>query len=107
MKRPPEAPSAPPPRGRRQRPGKAGSAATARWPRVSSVAGAPSAPWDTDMKPLEGITVVTLEHAIAAPYCTRQLADLGARVIQGERPGSRAVAGAYDERATGLPAHCG
>ena len=40
------------------------------------------------MKPLEGITVVTLEHAIAAPFCTRQLADLGARVIKVERPGS-------------------
>ena len=34
-----------------------------------------------DARPLDGITVVTLEHAIAAPFCTRQLADLGARVI--------------------------
>ena len=40
------------------------------------------------MRPLDGITVVTLEHAIAAPFCTRQLADLGARVIKVERPGS-------------------
>ena len=32
-------------------------------------------------RPLDGITVVSLEHAIAAPFCTRQLADLGARVI--------------------------
>ena len=39
------------------------------------------------MRPLEGITVVTLEHAIAAPFCTRQLADQGARVIKVERPG--------------------
>jgi itaconate CoA-transferase len=39
------------------------------------------------MRPLDGITVVTLEHAIAAPFCTRQLADLGARVIKVERPG--------------------
>ena len=39
------------------------------------------------MKPLQGITVVTLEHAIAAPFATRQLADLGARVIKIERPG--------------------
>jgi crotonobetainyl-CoA:carnitine CoA-transferase CaiB-like acyl-CoA transferase len=38
------------------------------------------------MRPLDGITVVTLEHAIAAPFCTRQLADLGARVIKVERP---------------------
>ena len=41
------------------------------------------------MRPLDGITVVTLEHAIAAPFCTRQLADLGARVIKVERPGVR------------------
>ena len=40
-----------------------------------------------NMRPLEGITVVTIEHAIAAPFCTRQLADLGARVIKVERPG--------------------
>ncbi len=39
------------------------------------------------MTPLTGITVVTLEHAIAAPFATRQLADLGARVIKVERPG--------------------
>ena len=42
----------------------------------------------SDAAPLDGITVVTLEHAIAAPFCTRQLADLGARVIKVERPGS-------------------
>jgi itaconate CoA-transferase len=40
------------------------------------------------LKPLKGITVVTLEHAIAAPFATRQLAGLGARVIKIERPGS-------------------
>ena len=49
-------------------------------------------------RPLDGITVVTLEHAIAAPFCTRQLADLGARVIKIERPGSGDFARAYDER---------
>ena len=46
--------------------------------------------------PLEGITVVTLEHAIAAPFCTRQLADLGARVIKIERPGGGDFARDYD-----------
>jgi itaconate CoA-transferase len=57
------------------------------------------------MKPLEGITVVTLEHAIAAPFCTRQLADLGARVIKIERPGVGDFARAYDERVNGLSSH--
>ena len=50
------------------------------------------------VRPLEGITVVALEHAIAAPFCTRQLADLGARVIKVERPGSGDFARGYDER---------
>ena len=54
------------------------------------------------MRPLDGITVVTLEHAVAAPFCTRQLADLGARVIKIERPGSGDFARAYDERVRGL-----
>jgi len=57
------------------------------------------------MRPLDGITVVTLEHAIAAPFCTRQLADLGARVIKIERPGSGDFARAYDERVKGLASH--
>jgi itaconate CoA-transferase len=57
------------------------------------------------MRPLEGITVVTLEHAIAAPFCTRQLADLGARVIKVERPGSGDFARGYDERVNGLASH--
>jgi len=54
---------------------------------------------------LDGITVVTLEHAIAAPFCTRQLADLGARVIKVERPGSGDFARGYDERVKGLSSH--
>ncbi len=57
------------------------------------------------MRPLDGITVVTLEHAIAAPFCTRQLADLGARVIKVERPGVGDFARAYDERVDGLASH--
>jgi itaconate CoA-transferase len=57
------------------------------------------------MRPLDGITVVTLEHAIAAPFCTRQLADLGARVIKVERPGVGDFARAYDQRARGLASH--
>ena len=57
------------------------------------------------MRPLEGITVVTLEHAIAAPFCTRQLADLGARVIKIERPGVGDFARAYDTRVHGQASH--
>ncbi|ALK30265.1 CaiB/BaiF CoA transferase family protein [Burkholderia plantarii] len=57
------------------------------------------------MRPLEGIRVVTFEHAIAAPFCTRQLADLGARVIKIERPGSGDFARGYDERVRGLASH--
>lgn len=57
------------------------------------------------MRPLAGITVVTLEHAIAAPFATRQLADLGARVIKIERPGTGDFARGYDERVRGLASH--
>ncbi len=57
------------------------------------------------MRPLDGVTVVTLEHAIAAPFCTRQLADLGARVIKVERPRIGDFARSYDERVRGLASH--
>ena len=57
------------------------------------------------MKPLEGITVVALEHAIAAPFCSRQLADQGARVIKIERPGTGDFARGYDTRVRGLASH--
>jgi itaconate CoA-transferase len=57
------------------------------------------------VRPLDGVTVVTLEHAIAAPFCTRQLADLGARVIKIERPGTGDFARAYDERVRGMASH--
>jgi itaconate CoA-transferase len=56
-------------------------------------------------RPLDHITVVSLEHAIAAPLCTRHLADLGARVIKVERPGGGDFARAYDQRARGLASH--
>lgn len=56
-------------------------------------------------RPLDGIKVITLEHAIAAPFCTRQLADLGARVIKIERPGVGDFARAYDERVRGMSSH--
>nr|AAX86476.1 itaconyl-CoA transferase [Pseudomonas sp. L1] len=57
------------------------------------------------IRPLDGITVVSLEHAIAAPFCTRQLADLGARVIKIERPNVGDFARAYDNRTAGLASH--
>ncbi len=57
------------------------------------------------MRPLEGITVVALEHGIAGPFCTRQLAELGARVIKIERPGVGDPARAYDRRVRGLSSH--
>jgi itaconate CoA-transferase len=56
-------------------------------------------------RPLDGITVVSLEHAIAAPFCTRQLADLGARVIKIERPDVGDFARAYDTRVKGQASH--
>ncbi|MGY2184558.1 Formyl-coenzyme A transferase [compost metagenome] len=58
-----------------------------------------------NLRPLDGITVVSLEHAIAAPFCTRQLADLGARVIKVERPGSGDFARGYDQRVRGMASH--
>jgi crotonobetainyl-CoA:carnitine CoA-transferase CaiB-like acyl-CoA transferase len=57
------------------------------------------------VRPLDNVTVVSLEHAIAAPFCTRQLADLGARVIKVERVGEGDFARAYDERVRGLSSH--
>ena len=57
------------------------------------------------MQALAGITVVALEHAIAAPFATRQLADLGARVIKIERPLVGDFARGYDQRVRGLSSH--
>jgi itaconate CoA-transferase len=55
--------------------------------------------------PLEGVTVVSLEQAVAAPFATRQLADLGARVIKVERPGTGDFARSYDATVKGLSSH--
>ena len=57
------------------------------------------------IRPLDGITVISLEHAIAAPFCTRQLADLGARVIKIERPITGDFARNYDQRVNGMSSH--
>jgi crotonobetainyl-CoA:carnitine CoA-transferase CaiB-like acyl-CoA transferase len=57
------------------------------------------------MLPLEGITVVALEQAVAAPFATRQLADLGARVIKIERPGVGDFARGYDATVKGMASH--
>ncbi|MCK6257354.1 CoA transferase [Fictibacillus sp. KIGAM418] len=57
------------------------------------------------MLPLEGITVVTLEQAVAAPFASRQLADLGARVIKVERPCTGDFARHYDSAAKGMSSH--
>jgi itaconate CoA-transferase len=54
------------------------------------------------MQPLAGVTIVSLEHAIAAPFATRQLADLGARVIKIERPETGDFAREYDTRVHGM-----
>ncbi|TWG06415.1 crotonobetainyl-CoA:carnitine CoA-transferase CaiB-like acyl-CoA transferase [Streptomyces brevispora] len=57
------------------------------------------------MHPLQDLTVVALEQAVAAPFATRQLADLGARVIKIERPGVGDFARGYDETVRGLASH--
>src|SRR5262245_65323224 len=54
-----------------------------------------------DPRPLDGMLVVTLEQAVAAPFATRQLADLGARVIKIERPGSGDFARGFDTTVRG------
>lgn len=57
------------------------------------------------MLPLEGVTVVALEQAVAAPFATRQLADLGARVIKVERAISGDFARSYDETVKGMSSY--
>ena len=57
------------------------------------------------MRPLEGMRVIALEHAVAAPLCTRHLADMGADVIKIERPGEGDFARAYDNYVNGICSH--
>ncbi|WP_158921439.1 CaiB/BaiF CoA-transferase family protein [Acidisphaera sp. S103] len=57
------------------------------------------------MRPMEGMRVIALEHAVAAPLCTRHLADMGADVIKIERPGDGDFARAYDDYVNGLCSH--
>lgn len=57
------------------------------------------------MGPLDGLRVVSLEQAVAAPFATRQMADLGARVIKVERPGVGDFARAYDDTVGGLSSY--
>ncbi len=57
------------------------------------------------MLPLKGITIVSLEQAVAAPFASRQLADLGARVIKVERPGDGDFARGYDKTVNGMSSY--
>ncbi|HEY4043448.1 MAG TPA: CaiB/BaiF CoA-transferase family protein [Rhodopila sp.] len=57
------------------------------------------------MRPMEGMRVIALEHAVAGPVCTRHLADLGADVIKIERPGDGDFARAYDDYVNGICSH--
>src|SRR5260221_7537742 len=57
------------------------------------------------MRPLDGVTVVALEQVIAGPFATRQLAELGARVIKIERPGGGDASRDYDSTVKGLSSH--
>jgi itaconate CoA-transferase len=56
-------------------------------------------------RPLDGVTVVTVEQAVAVPFASRQLADLGARVIKIERPGAGDFARDYDHVVKGMSSH--
>src|SRR3954469_25094943 len=70
---------------------------TSRW--LPGYTGTPT------VQPLHGLTVVALEQAVAAPFATRQLADLGARVIKIERPDGGDFARGYDATVKGLSSY--
>jgi crotonobetainyl-CoA:carnitine CoA-transferase CaiB-like acyl-CoA transferase len=71
-----------------------------------NVPNAPNDPNDpNDRLPLSGTLVVAVEQAVAAPFATRQLADLGARVIKIERPGAGDFARGYDRTVKGMASH--
>jgi crotonobetainyl-CoA:carnitine CoA-transferase CaiB-like acyl-CoA transferase len=74
-------------------------------PDVSAAMDQPPGGAGPDNLPLAGITVVSLEQAVAAPYATRQLADLGCRVIKIERPGAGDFARRYDESVRGMSSY--
>ena len=59
------------------------------------------------MLPLDGVTVVALEQAVAAPFTTRHLADMGARIIKIERPEVGDFARSYDHTVNGRPSSPG
>src|SRR5438132_235367 len=64
-----------------------------------------ASPGPTEMLPLQGITVVSIEQAVSAPFATRQLAELGARVIKIERPDGGDFARSYDLTVGGLSSY--
>ena len=74
-------------------------------PNVANASNGPNDPNASNDLPLEGILVVAVEQAVAAPFASRQLADLGARVIKIERPGSGDFARGYDRTVRGLASH--
>jgi itaconate CoA-transferase len=85
--------------------GRTGAVQPAKSPHITSRLFCSKSTGEVRPLPLAGVTVVSLEQAIAAPFCTRQLADLGARVIKVERPVVGDFARQYDTRVGGLSSH--